>query len=114
MLAFAAGFSILLVDMEPTTNKVQPVRDLPPAPMDGNESRPMKPQSNSKEIPNSSDSEQVGACPAPIVPLGTVLPCGTVAGVQFMQGERYYFTTGEGVGYLPADIVEKQYSEQSD
>ena len=32
MLAFAAGFSILLVDMEPTTNKVQPVRDLPPAP----------------------------------------------------------------------------------
>jgi len=31
-----------------------------------------------------------------------------------MQGERYYFTTGEGVGYLPADIVEKQYSEQND
>ncbi len=52
-------------------------------------------------------------CSAPIVPLGTVLPCGTVAGVQFMQGERYYFTTGEGVGYLPADIVEKQYSEQN-
>jgi len=43
----------------------------------------------------------------------TVLPCGTVAGVQLMQGERYYFTTGEGVGYLPADIVEKQYSEQN-
>jgi len=52
-------------------------------------------------------------CSAPIVPLGTVLPCGTVAGVQFLQGERYYFTTGGGVGYLPADVVEKQYSEQN-
>ena len=53
------------------------------------------------------------SCFAPIVPLGTVLPCGTVAGVQSMQGERYYFTTGERGGYLPADIVEKQYSEHN-
>ena len=31
--------------------------------MDGIESRPMKIQSNSKEIPNSSDSEQVDPAP---------------------------------------------------
>ena len=45
-----------------------------------------------------------------IVPMGSKTRHGTVEGVQFMNGERYYFLMNKGsVAYLPAYVVERDF-----
>jgi len=48
-----------------------------------------------------------------IVPLGTKLKSGTVSGVHFSNGERYYFICGElgCVDLMPSDVVDREYKE---
>lgn len=47
-----------------------------------------------------------------IIPLGTKLSIGVVVGAQSLSGERYYFLTGGGVSYYPADVVEGYYKKE--
>ena len=46
-----------------------------------------------------------------IVPMGTVLKCGTFVGVMSLNNERYYFLTCNetDTAYLPSGLVEKEY-----
>ena len=46
-----------------------------------------------------------------IVPIGTVLKCGTVVGVMSLTNERYYFISCNEteIAYFPSGLVEKEY-----